>query len=252
MKIPQEEKLIRSLEKGPVKEKLHLETSGTNFSIVGYDKRFLQDAKAVLFIDADGKLHKEIVYHGTPIYCAALESPKAYTITMRNDANTWYFKANKGYNVSSEKEVENLALIAPNEGLGYVVQNRYRLPAHFVIRLEVEARTTLPVIKIDDKLLFESQTPKTVIEDARRGFADFIINPQGHIRLRVEHSIQRYVDFLKIVSNWDKEGKIDGKEFLEELRIDYPDWRRILVHFKDFEILEAIDCACFILSRKEI
>ena len=251
IKIPQAEKLIRSLEKGPVKEKLHLESSGTNFEIVGYDKRFLLGANAVFFIDVAGKLHKEIVYQGALINCPALESPKAYSITMHNDENVWYFKANKGYNVSSEREVETISLVAPSEGLGYVVQNRYKMPSNFVIKFEVEPLTTLPIIKIDDALLFDSQTPKTVIEDAKRGYADFIINPEGLIRLKVGHSIQRYVDFLKIVANWDKEGKLDGKGFIEELRIDYPDWRRLLVMFKDFEILEAIDRACFILNRKE-
>lgn len=251
IKIPQEEKLLRSLEKGPVKEKLHFEASGTNFSIVGYDKRFLRGANAVLFIDVDGMLRKEIVYMGESINCMALESPKTYTITMRNDENAWVFKANKGYNISSEKEMENLSLVAPNEGLGYVVQNRYKLPDHFVIKLEVEQQTTLPSIKIDDALLFGSQTPKTVIEDARRGYADFLVHPQGLIRLRVEHTIQRYVDFLKIITEWDKEGKLDGKVFIEDLRHDYPDWRKLLIHFKDFEILEAIDRACFISNRKE-
>lgn len=251
IKIPQEEKLLRSLEKGAVKEKLHLEASGTNYSIIGYDKRFLLGANAVLFLDADGMLHKEIVYQGEPINCMALESPRIYTITMRNDENTWFFKANKGYNVSSEKEVENLSLVAPNEGLRYVIQNRYKLPDHYVIKLEVEQQTTLPVIKIDDALLFGSQTPKTVIEDARRGYADFLVHPQGLIRLRAEHTIQRYVDFLKITTEWDKEGKLDGKSFIEDLCHDYPDWRKLLIHFKDFEILETIDRACFISNRKE-
>lgn len=251
IRTAQAEKLIHSLEKGVVKEMLHLESSGTNFEIVGYDKRFLKGANAVFFYDAGYTLNKVLMYGNSPIECTALELPTAYSIIMRNDNKEWLFSANKGYNVGSEKEIKKLALIAPNEGISYVIQQRYKLTDNYVIRLKVDDKTGLPIIVIDEALLFESQDPEAVINDAKNKFIDFPIEQQGIIRLSLSHNIQNYIDFVNNILDWDLAGKKDGVQFRSYLEKIYPDWRKLLVMLKKYDILEAIDRACFILNRKE-
>lgn len=191
------------------------------------------------------------MYGNTTIECTALELPTAYSIIMRNDNKEWLFSANKGYNVGSEKEIKKLALIAPNEGISYVIQQRYKLSDNYVIRLKVDDKTGLPIIVIDKALLFESQNPEAVINDAKNKFIDFPIEQQGIIRLSLSHNIQNYIDFVNNILDWDLAGKKDGVQFSSYLEKNYPDWRKLLVMLKKYDILEAIDRACFILNRKE-
>ena len=69
------DKLLRNLEKGPVKDLLHIESSGTNFKIVGYDKKFLKGAVAVFYYDLDSSLQKVILYDGNPVSYTHLTLP---------------------------------------------------------------------------------------------------------------------------------------------------------------------------------
>lgn len=248
----QAEKLIHTLEKGSVKERLHLESSGTNFEIVRYDKRFLKGANAVFYYDANNILHKVLTFNGRLINCTALELPISYSIIMRQDNALWHFSTNKGYNVSSEHEIQTIALIAPTEGLTYVIQQRYNLPINFVIKFKIEDKTNLPILVIDESLLIESHDPEKAINDAKRGFIDFPIDQQGKLRISLSHSIQKYVDFSNDIIEWDLSGKKDGVHFMESLKNEYPEWRKLMVMLKKFDILETIDRACFILNRKEL
>ena len=226
LKTAQSEKLIRNLEKGTVKEMLHLESSGTNFEILRYEKRFLRGAY--------------------------VESPVSYSIIMRNDNNDWSFNANKGYNVVSGKDIKTIALIAQTDGLCDMIQYRYKLPENFVIKLKVQEKTELPVISIDETMLLESQNPEIVINDAKHGFIDFPIVQSGIVRIFLSHRIQRYIDFVNDISEWDLSGRKNGKQFRYELENSYPEWRKWMVLLKKYDLLETIDRACFILNRKEV
>lgn len=252
LKTAQSEKLIRNLEKGAVKEMLHLESSGTNFEILRYEKRFLRGAYVVFYYDAENSLHKDLVFEKSPIHCAALESPAAYSIILRTDDNDSSFIANKGYNVVSGKDIKTIALIAPTDGLCDIIQKRYKLPMNFVIKLTAQEKTELPVITIDEKILLDSPNPEIVINDAKHGFIDFSIRPSGKVRIFLSHSIERYIDFVNDISKWDLSGRKNGKLFRFELENSYPEWRKWMVLLKKYDLLEAIDRACFILNRKEV
>lgn len=132
-----------------------------------------------------------------------------------------------------------------------MIQQRYKLTDNYVIRLKVDDKTGLPIIVIDEVLLFESQNPEAVINDAKNKFIDFPIERQGIIRLSLSHNIQNYIDFVNNILDWDLAGKKDGLQFRSYLEKNYPDWRKLLVMLKKYDILEAIDRACFILNRKE-
>ena len=252
IKTAQSEKLLRNLEKGAVKEMLHLESSGTNFEIVRYEKRFLRGAYVVFYYDINAQLHKDLIYDSSPINCTALESPSTYSIIMQNDNSDWYFKANNGYNVVSESEMQKVALIAPTDGLCEVIKKRYRLSSSFTIKLNAQERTELPVIIIDETLLLASLTPETVIKDAKHGFVDFPVGQSGMVRIFLSNNIPNYINFVNDISDWDLAGRKNGKLFRSELECTYPEWRKWLVMLKKYDILEAIDRACFILNRKEV
>lgn len=252
LKTAQSEKLIRNLEKGTVKEMLHFESSGTNFEILRYEKRFLRGAYVVFYYDLEYHLHKDLVFENSPINCAALESPVSYSIIMRNDNNDWSFNANKGYNVVSGKDIKTIALIAPTDGLCDMIQNRYKLPENFVIKLKVQEKSELPIITIDESMLLESQNPEIVINDAKHGFIDFSIVPSGIVRVFLSHRIQRYIDFVNDISEWDLSGRKNGQLFRCELENSYPEWRKWMVLLKKYDLLETVDRACFILNRKEV
>lgn len=251
IKTAYSDKLLHDLERGPVKDLLHLESSGTNFEIVGFDKKFLKGAVAVFYYDADSNLNKIIMYGGTPVNCTALESPVDYSIIMKNDDNQWSFRGNIGYNVGITQDICKLALVAPNEGICYIVQQRYKLPTNYVIKIKFEDKTLLPIVVIDEALLLESKIPEIVINDANSNFIDFPVIQHGMIRIAIVHSIQRYIDFVSDITEWDIAGKKEGIAFKSMIEKKYPDWRKLLVMFKKLDILESIDRDCFILSRKE-
>lgn len=251
IKTAHSDKLLHNLERGPVKDLFHLESSGTNFEIVGFDKKFLKGAVAVFYYDADLSLQKIIMYGGTPINCTALESPLDYSIVMKNDNNQWAFEANIGYNVGITQDIKKLALIAPNEGICYMVQQRYKLPTNYAVKIKFEDKTRLPIVVIDEALLFESKIPEMVINDASSNFIDFPVIQHGMIRIATVHSIQRYIDFVSDITEWDIAGKKEGVAFKSMIEKKYPEWRKLLVMFKKLDILESIDRACFILNRKE-
>ena len=171
---------------------------------------------------------------------------------MRNDNNDWSFNANKGYNVVSGKDIKTIALIAPTDGLCDMIQNRYKLPENFVIKLKVQEKSELPIITIDESMLLESQNPEIVINDAKHGFIDFSIVPSGIVRVFLSHRIQRYIDFVNDISEWDLSGRKNGQLFRCELENSYPEWRKWMVLLKKYDLLETVDRACFILNRKEV
>ncbi len=245
------DKLLRNLEKGPVKDLLHIESSGTNFKIVGYDKKFLKGAVAVFYYDLDSSLQKVILYDGNLINCTALESPLDYSIIMKSDNNQWSFRANTGYNVGFTQDIRTLALIAPSEGICSIIQHRYKLPANYVVKIKFEDKTGLPIIVIDEALLLESKMPDKVVYDAKNSFIDFPVKYNGMIKIDVSHSIQRYIDFVSEIAEWDITGKKEGIAFKSVIEKKYPEWRKLLVMFKKYDVLESIDRACFILNRKE-
>lgn len=254
MKIAPADKLVRDLEKGKIKDLLHLEASGTNFSIKGYDKRLQGGANVLFYIDTELKPHKKIIYNGEVIDCTALESPASYTIDLRNQDGVWEFKSNLGYNVNGRDDIESLLLSTHKEGLEFVVRNRYGLPDNSVIRFETEAGTSLPIIVLSENLLWLSQKPNTIIEDARREYADFQVKPRGMVRIAVNNNLQKYIDFINTIKEWLSGGrgsKGNGIKFQESLQSNFHNWREILILFKMFDALEAIDTECFILNRKK-
>lgn len=240
------DKMKSELEKGKTKELLNMETSGSNFEIIGIDKRYLCGANAVFYVDEEGGYHKDVLYLGEPIQCDALEPATAYTIQMVKQNGNWSFKPNLGYNVANVNDVKEVTLVACDEGVSSLLIGRYGLAANSVVNLKLDEESRLYHFEVDEQLLFNAEYPLKVIDDARRGYIDFRISSTGVVRIYLHNKIGYYVQFVDMVDNWNACNEMAGDVFVEELKESYPQWRSYFVRFGKLDILERIDIDCFI------
>ena len=244
-------KVISLLENSRILRMLHLETTGSNFEVIEFDKKFLKGAYAVFYLDEKLQYHKDIIYDGNLLECVATGSAKTYTLEMKNNVKgscEWNFYPNLGYNISDSKNMENVALFAQNDGWSNMLSNRYKTK-NFVFQVETNEATKLPYIFIDESLIESSEYPLKIIEDAKRGYIDFPVKPTGVVRVNTSNEIQTYIDFINILKDWNEKDCINGKIIAYKLEQHTKNWRQLMVKFKLYEDLEKIDCDCFIFSK---
>ena len=243
------EEVERYLAKGSTRELLHLESTGNNFEVLEFDKKFLKGAFVVLYLDKENNYHKETIYCGESIKCEAFGSMVGYSINMvKNRNNIWEFRANLGYNVAKEEEIVKTALFTQNEGWIEMISLRYGLNPGTDFSIEIQKDNSLPQLVLSEELLHNCTKSLCIIEDALKGYVDFPVITNGIVRIDVRHEIQSYVDFITIVRNWERSGSVNGHDFRKILSSSHPNWRNLMVKFELFEILERIDCDCFILN----
>lgn len=242
--------ILELLKKKSNKDLFHLESSGDNFEVLDLDRRYLTGAYAVFYINKEQKLCKDIVFAGQQVQCQALGSAQTYSIEMVKKDHSWEFKANLGYNVSNATEAGQVALYAQSDGWGYLLSKRYGTPEGYAFSVETMEKTKLPRIVLDENLLWDAKCTMAILDDAKRGYIDFNVSPQGNVRIAVNHSLQYYLDFKALVEQWNSNGRVGGKAFAEKLDNVYPNWRQIMLHLGLYEELEIIDVDCFILNRE--
>lgn len=243
-------KVIKHLDNFKTLEKLHLETTGSNFELLGFDKKYLMGADAIFYTDKEGHYHKEIIYNSHPLNCRATGSAETYTIELKSknkEAGIWTFYPNMGYNVADNEAMRNVAVFTQNEGWADILSKAYAT-TDFEFHIENDEKTKLPVIHLQSALLEASSIPLQVIEDARKGYKDFSFKPNGMVRIKIHHELQNYIDFIEIIKNWMESEckKYTGEEIVVRLNTLFPNWRKLMVRFKLYEELEKIDCARFI------
>lgn len=165
---------------------------------------------------------------------------------MKN--NIWEFRANLGYNVAKEEEIVKTALFTQNEGWTEMISLRYGLNPSADFSIEIQKDNSLPQLVLSEELLHNCTKSLCIIEDALKGHVDFPVIANGIVRIDVRHEIQSYVDFITIVRNWERSGSINGRDFRKRLSSSHPHWRNLMVKFELFDVLERIDCDCFILN----
>lgn len=244
-------RVVEYLNNSETLKMLHLETTGSNFEVLDFDKKFLSGSYAVFYIDEQQQYHKDIIYDGRLLKCEATGSAKTYTIELNNKnkkSEQWEFVPNLGYNVSDSENMANVAIFTQNDGWLNILSERYKIN-DFVFQIETDEITKLPCICLNDVLIEESSSPIGVIEDAKRGYIDFPVKSNGIIRIRTRHEIQAYIDFMDIVKTWHKGSDNNGKLIAFKLKQLFDNWRQLMVRFRLYEELEKIDCDCFIFNR---
>lgn len=246
-------KVIQYLQNSRTLEMLGLETTGSNFEVLEFRKKFLKGAYAVFYLDKQKQYHKDIVYGGHLLECDATGSATTYTIelkTIKKDSDNWNFIPNYGYNVSDIKGMYSVAIFAQLEGWTKILSERYKIKDYF-FKIETEEDTKLPIIHIDNMLVLKSPKALNVIADAQSGYIDFPLKSQeGIVRIKTSHKIQTYIDFKETLTNWDKNPNLNGKEIANKLNRLDANWRQLMVKFELFEYLEKIDCDCFIFNKR--
>lgn len=243
------EEIEKYLAKGSARELLHLESTGNNFEVLEFDKKFLKGAFVVFYLDKKNNYQKDTVYFGESIKCEALGSTMGYSIDMvKNKNGIWGFRANLGYNVAKKEEIAQTALFTQNEGWVEMISLRYELNpgTHFSIEIK---DNNLPQLIISEELLHNCSKPICIIDDALMGYIDFSVIANGIVRIGVRHEIQSYIEFITLIRDWEKEGCSNGRNFAKTLFSLHSNWRDLMVKFELFDILEKIDCDCFILNR---
>lgn len=243
-------KVVRLLDSSQTLEMLHLESTGNNFEVLAFDKKFLRDAFAVFYTDDANEYHKEIVYEGFLLQCKATGSAETYTIELSNKANKgWAFVPNMGYNTSDQRKMKEVAIYAQSDGWYSLLSYRYKTDG-YVFQIETDASTKLPMVCLREDLQEASSAPLDIIEDAKKGYIDFPVTQNGCVRIKTQHELQGFIDFMDTLQAWNRDGDIDGKSIKSKLEAMFSEWRRLMVRFGLYDELERIDCDCFISLKR--
>lgn len=242
-------KLLKKLNNTKTLLLLHLEPEGNNFEVISADKKYLTDAFALYYVNAEGIIVKELVYGNESISCEALGSPKRYIIHMTcNEKEGWRFVANLGFNVGDSEEISKIAVSSQNEGWNYILAKRYSLPKDAVVKMLYAKTTGLPIVELTESLYQASANPQFMVDDCRRGYIELPVFPQGRVRFSIRHDLSRIVDFCSLLDQWKAGADKPIKEFVKIVNSEYPDWRTLMVRLNRLDELERIDCAHFILN----
>lgn len=245
-------KIVRLLDSSQTLEMLRLETTGNNFDVLAFDKKFLRDAFAVFYTDNANEYHKEIIYEGFLLQCKATGSAETYTIELTNKANNgsgWAFVPNMGYNISDQRKMKDVAIYAQNDGWYNLLSDRYKTNS-YVFQIETDALNRLPIVDLREDLLEASSAPLDVIEDAKKGYIDFPVTQNGCVRIKTQHELQGYIEFMDTLQAWNRARDIDGKTIKSKLESMFSGWRKLMVMFGLYDELEKIDCDCFISIKR--
>ncbi len=243
-------KLLNKLKSAKTLSILRLESEGDNFEVLTVDKKFLLGAFVIYYVDAQWNIIKDLVYHNEQISSEGLESPKCYAITMVNNKKEgWRFVANLGFNVGKTKEMEKIAITSQNEGWADILMKRYSISNDTIFKILYDENNGLPKVELSEDLYHKSDNPKKIIDDCKSGYLELPVFPNGQVVFRVQHNLGHIVDFFTMLENWkiEKKGNL-GKDFVDAVSVKYPDWRTLMVEFKFLDVLESIDCACFIIN----
>lgn len=245
------EVIANQLEKKPqIRKLLRLDTAGSNFSVIDFEKRYLLHLFLVFYVDQDNNIRKDAVYRGEKINCPAIGDVSGYSIDMKaKDDEQFCFKSNLGYNISKHEEAAKTAIFSRSEGWNQMISERYSLDDYVPIRIEIEKQTNLPIIVLDKVLADNTKSLRRLVEDAVAEKIVFPISPSGNVYVPVINEIKDYVDLYKEVVSWINEPKISAKDLYQYLSQNFNGWREVLVRLEMFDYLEQIDSECFILNR---
>lgn len=245
------ETIENQLERKPqVRQMLRLDIAGSNFKVIDFEKRYLQNLYLVFYLDQSNKICKDPVYLGEKIDCPAVGDVSGYSIEMKtNDDGQYYFKSNLGYNVSSLKDAAKVAIFSRAEGWNNLISERYSLHDSVPIRIDIDEQTNLPSIVLDQVLAVNTTSLRKMVEDALTGHIAFDIQPAGTVYVPVKSEINNYVALYEDVKLWIKDHQMSAQDFYKHLTQNFKDWRETLVRLEMYEQLERIDSECFILNR---
>lgn len=243
--------IVNQLEKKPqIRQMLKLDIAGSNFSVIGFEKRYLLHLLLVFYVDQDNKICKDAVYCGEKINCPAIGDVSGYSIDMKvKDGVQYCFKSNLGYNISKQEEAAKIAIFSRVEGWNQMISERYALNDNVPIRVETEKQTSLPYIVLDQVLADNTKSLRRMVEDAVAGQIAFPIFPAGNVYVSVINEIGDYVDLYKEVVSWINNPQISAKDLYQHLSHHFKGWREALVRLEMYDHLERIDSECFILNR---
>lgn len=242
------ESIVKMLNDAENKKLLHLELDGSNFHIIGADRRYLKGVDIIYYYTNDSKIHKDVLYYGKEIRTEAVGAFQTYTIDMVQSVDAgknWIFKGNLGYNVINNEGIGNTALKTLNDGWADMLCRRYQLNSNEVLRIIADEKTKLPIINLTETNLINSDNPIQILQDCKKGFIDFTIFRVGLVRVKVSHNLQQYVEFMNAIDEWDN-SLIPGKKIKEKLESQYNNWRSWLILLRKYTELERIDCDCYI------
>lgn len=245
------EMIADQLERRPnIRHTLRIDTVGSNFSVIDFDKQFITGLTLVFYIDKEKRVQKEPLYCGQPVACAAIGDVSGYSIDMKvNDKGKYIFKSNIGYNVSSAEDASKTILFSKTEGWNQLIALRYDLPDSIPVCIEIEENTNLPIIVIDNMLADNAGNLRPLVDDAINGYIDYPVQSEGKICVAVSNNVDEYVSLYKEVTEWISNPKILALEFSHNLENKYSNWRKTLVRLGMYDELEKIDSECFIKNR---
>lgn len=245
------ESIIKMLNDTGNKKLLHLELNGSNFKIIGADRRYLKGVDLIYYYTNNSKIHKDVLYNGKKIRTEAVGAFQTYTIDMIQSADNkrnWIFKGNLGYNIIDNEGIGNTALKTQNDGWTDMLCKRYQLKSNEVLKIKTDQKTKLPIINLTETNLLNSNNPIQILQDCKKGFIDFTISSVGLVRFKVSHNLQQYVEFMNAIDEWDNL-IILGKDFKKKLEPQFNNWRNWLILLRKYAELELIDCDCYILKH---
>lgn len=245
------EAIENQLERKPqIRKMLRLDTAGSNFKVIDFEKRYLQNLYLVFYLNQDNKICKDSVYLGEKIECPAIGEISGYSIELKlDDKGQYCFKSNLGYNVSRLEDAVKTVLFSKTEGWNHLIAERYYLDDSVPIRIEIEEQTNLPSIVLDHVLAINTKFLRRMVEDAAIGHIPFEILPSGNVYISVKSEIDNYVALYKDVKSWIHSHQMSAQDFYQHLSIKYKGWRETLVRLEMYDQLERIDSECFILNR---
>lgn len=239
------------LEKKPqIRQMLRLDTTGSNFSVIDFEKRYLKNLILVFYLDKDDKVCKDAVYYGECIDCPAIGDVSGYSFDMKtlNDGQ-YVFKSNLGYNISNTEDVAKTVIFSRAEGWNQLISKRYALNNSVPIRIETKKHANLPMVVVDQVLADNTRFLRRMVEDAVIGHIVFEVKPTGYLYISIQNEINEYVDLYQEVVSWANNPQMSAKDFYQHLCHNFKDWRKTLVKLEMYDYLERIDSECFILNR---
>lgn len=236
--------------KPQIRHMLSLDTAGTNFSVIDFEKRYLKNLFLVFYLDKDNKVCKDAVYCGERIDCPAIGDVCGYSFDMKTLKDGRYgFKSNLGYNISNREDAVRTAIFSRSEGWNQLISVRYALNNSVPIRIETEKDTNLPMVVVDQVLADNTRFLRKMVEDAVTGHIVFEVTPSGYLYISIQNEIKEYVDLYQAVVSWTNKPQMSAKDFYQYLSHNFKDWRKTLVKLEMYDHLERIDSECFILNR---